>query len=210
MPWPCSSSWTTSYSARAWPGRSSTRFRTPAKTPASRSPIASSSPSGATPTWSKQPALTRATSPPRCSPQRLPTTLRMTLRRQSTAATCGSPSPAPADGSEGGEPPALLVLGGLADDEVRLRGVGELHPAVLGCGAGHLDQRCFDPRGDLRLLLVASSLEPVDVHKRHARTLTACRHGATLGRGRHVPGGSRRARARARPRGGASASRRRP
>jgi hypothetical protein len=38
---------------------------------------------------------------------------------------------------------------------------------VLGGNAGHLYQRRFDPLGDLGLLLVGASLEPVDVNERH-------------------------------------------
>src|SRR6478735_1329428 len=56
---------------------------------------------------------------------------------------------------------------GRPDDEVGLLRVGELHPAVLGGDAGDLDQRRFDPLSDLRLLLVAAALEPVDVDEGH-------------------------------------------
>ena len=70
---------------------------------------------------------------------------------ESTAATCRSRS----------------VGLSFADDEVGFLRVGELDPAVLGGGAGHLDQRRFDPLGDLRLLLVAATLEPVDLNEGH-------------------------------------------
>src|SRR6266516_7072144 len=90
----------------------------------------------------------------------------------------------------------------LPDDEVGPLRVGELDPAVLRDGPGHLYQGRFDPLRDLRLLLVGSALEPVDVDEGHG--LFGCM-GWPVGR---AP--ARREPAPARPRGGASASPRSP
>ena len=59
------------------------------------------------------------------------------------------------------------LLGGLADDEVGFRRVGELDPSVLGGSTGDLDQRLLDPLRDLGFLLIGAALEPVGLHERH-------------------------------------------
>ena len=98
--------------------------------------------------------------------------LRITVAAASAGVggTVGKPQPnLPAVREGEASPPSQLraTRRRLADDEVALRRVAELHPAVLGHDSGLLDQRRFDPLRDLGLLLVAAALEPVDLYERH-------------------------------------------
>src|ERR1044072_9015698 len=94
------------------------------------------------------------------------------MRSPSTAKTYKSSSTAP----EGTSRPLLRLR--LTNDDVGFGRVRELPPAVLGGGAGHLDQRRFDPLGDLDLLLIAAPLKPVDVDEGHRDCLPEPRSGA--------------------------------